>query len=66
MRIRNISCPECQHKHVVDSGLYSIGSVRLRCVSCGKYFLPPGSPADRTVEDVTNASVPITIWEPGE
>lgn len=66
MRIRNIACPECHNKQAVDAGLYSIGSVRLRCVSCGTYFLPPGSPADRTVEEVTNASVPITVWEPGE
>jgi ribosomal protein S27E len=66
MRLLNIACPECQHEHVVDSGLYAIGSVRLRCVSCGKYFLPPGSPHDRTVEQVTNASVAITIWEPAE
>lgn len=65
MRIRNIACPECKSEHVVDSGLYAIGSVRVRCVSCGHYFLPAGSPCDRTVEEVTNASVPVTIWEPG-
>jgi predicted Zn finger-like uncharacterized protein len=66
MRLLNVTCPECENEHVVDSGLYAIGTVRLRCVSCGHYFLPPGSPHDRTVEQVTNASVPITIWEPGE
>jgi len=42
MRIRKITCPECQKKVAVDSALYSIGSVRLRCVSCGTYFLPAG------------------------
>lgn len=64
MRIEQVRCPVCSAEVVVDKGLWSIGTVRLRCVTCANYFLPEGSPGDRTVRSVTNANVPIVIWEP--
>jgi predicted Zn finger-like uncharacterized protein len=57
-------CPECGREFIVDRALWSIGSVRLRCPSCGARFLPPGSPGATTAEQATSASVPISIWEP--
>jgi predicted Zn finger-like uncharacterized protein len=66
MRIRDVTCPRCGAHHIVDSGLFDIGTVRVRCPECSHYFHPSGSPATRTVEDVTNANVTISIWEPEE
>jgi predicted Zn finger-like uncharacterized protein len=64
MYIRELPCPLCQSKIVVDGALWEIGTVRLRCPKCAHLFLPPNSPRSRTVEEVANASVPISIWEP--
>ena len=66
MYIKELACPRCQGKVVVDGALWEIGTVRLRCSNCGHLFLPPGSPHSRTLEAVANANVPIEIWEPGE
>jgi transposase-like protein len=64
MHIKEVGCPACGARLVVDGGLFEIGSVRLRCSTCAHYFLAEGSPGSKTVDGVTNASVPITIWEP--
>lgn len=62
--MRDEICPECGARNIVDSGMCDIGTVRIRCVGCTHYFLPEVSARDRTVESVTNAAVPITVWEP--
>lgn len=64
MHIKNSQCPRCGASVVVDGGLYDIGTVRLRCPTCAHYFLPEGSPQSRTVQQVANTSVNVTIWEP--
>jgi predicted Zn finger-like uncharacterized protein len=66
VHIKEVHCPECGARLVVDGGLFEIGSVRLRCTTCSHYFLPDDSPGSKTVGEVTNASVVITIWEPDE
>jgi DNA-directed RNA polymerase subunit RPC12/RpoP len=57
-------CPECGRTFIVDRTLWSIGTVRLRCPSCGARFLPAGSPGTTTLEEATAASVPISLWDP--
>lgn len=64
MHIKEVVCPRCAHLTVVDGGLFEIGTVRLRCTNCGFYFVPADSPRSKTVAQVTNASVEVTIWEP--
>jgi hypothetical protein len=64
MHIKNVVCPRCRGLVVVDGGLHDIGTIRLKCPSCGLYFLPPESPGTKTISEVTNASVEIRIWEP--
>lgn len=64
MYIKQLTCPACAEHFVVDGALWEIGTVRVRCVACAHMFLPEDSPRSRTVEQVTNASVPIEIWEP--
>lgn len=66
MYIKELTCPRCRGKVVVDGALWEIGTVRLRCPNCGNRFLPPGSPRSRSVEAVANANVPIEIWESEE
>lgn len=66
MHIREVTCPQCDSGLVVDGSLFEIGTVRLRCSNCARYFLPTDSPHLKTIEEATNASVNITIWEPGE
>jgi transposase-like protein len=66
MHIKEVTCPRCRKISVVDGGLYEIGTIRLRCTHCGFYFEPPDSPRSKTVAQVTNANVAITIWEPEE
>ena len=66
MQLSTVTCPQCGTAFVVDTGLFDIGTVRLRCTACAHYFLPEASPRSRTVEDVCNASVSIAIWEPEE
>jgi predicted Zn finger-like uncharacterized protein len=66
MYIKELRCPECERRFVVDGALWEIGTVRVRCTACAHLFLPPGSPHSRSVEHVANASVPIAIWEPDE
>lgn len=63
MYIKEVVCPVCEAKVVVDGALWEIGTVRLRCATHGHMFLPAGSPRTRTVEAVANASVPIAIWD---
>jgi DNA-directed RNA polymerase subunit RPC12/RpoP len=63
MYIKELACPRCDSKVVVDGALWEIGTVRLRCPRCLHRFLPEGSPCSRTVGSVANASVPVTIWE---
>lgn len=63
MYIKELACPRCQGKVVVDGALWEVGTVRLRCPKCAHLFFPPQSPGSRTVEEVANASVPIQIWE---
>jgi len=64
MYIREVECPQCSARVILDGAVWEIGTVRMRCPTCAHYFLPPGSPRSRTIESVTNASVSITIWEP--
>ena len=64
MRMREEECPDCGARNIVDSGMCDIGTVRIRCVGCTGYFLPSVSSGNRTIENVTNAGVPITVWEP--
>jgi transposase-like protein len=64
MHIKEVTCPRCGELSIVDGGLFEIGIIRLRCTHCGFYFEPADSPRSKTVEEVTNANVEITIWEP--
>jgi len=66
MYIKDVRCPRCGARCVVDGALWEVGTVRLRCPSCGHYFLPSGSPQSTTVQSVANASVDIEVWEPEE
>lgn len=66
MYIKELSCPKCGRRFVVDGALWEIGTVRVRCIRCAHMFLPEGSPRSKAVETVVNASVPIEIWEPEE
>jgi predicted Zn finger-like uncharacterized protein len=52
MQLSTVTCPECATTFVVDTGLFDIGTVRLRCTTCAHYFLPEASPRSRTVENV--------------
>jgi predicted Zn finger-like uncharacterized protein len=63
MYIKELTCPACGWRFVVDGSLWEVGTVRVRCTRCGSMFLPSGSPRTKSVEMVTNASVPIEIWE---
>jgi hypothetical protein len=63
MYIKEVACPVCTAKVVVDGALWEIGTVRLRCPQGAHMFLPTGSPQSRTVESVTGANVPITVWD---
>jgi predicted Zn finger-like uncharacterized protein len=64
MLIENAVCPQCTTSFIVDQKLWRVGSVRLRCIACRHYFLPPGSPKSLSIEEAANAAVPIKIWEP--
>lgn len=66
MLIKNAQCPKCAATFIVDQKLWDVGTVRLRCIGCRHYFLPPGSPKSITLEAAANAAVPLTIWEPPE
>ena len=66
MHIKEVTCPRCGVKLIVDGGLYEIGTIRLRCTNCGLYFEPPGSPRSKSVAEVTNSNVEVSIWEPEE
>lgn len=66
MYLREVRCPRCEGRFVVDGSLWDAGVVRLRCPSCSHYFLPDGSPRNRSVRAVAGASVDIEIWEPEE
>ena len=63
MYIKEVACPICHAKVVVDGALWEIGTVRLRCPTGKHMFLPTDSPKSRTVESVANANVPIEIWD---
>ena len=63
MYIKEVACPICHAKVVVDGALWEIGTVRLRCPRGKHMFLPANSPQSRTVESVANANVPIEIWD---
>jgi predicted Zn finger-like uncharacterized protein len=64
MLIENVVCPQCGTPFIVDQKLWRVGTVRLRCIGCRHYFLPPGSPRSLSIEEAANAAVPIRIWEP--
>jgi len=64
MQIANVTCPACSTVFVVDRSLYRVGTVPVRCASCTHYFLPEGSPCDLSIEQATNSSVPITLYQP--
>lgn len=66
MHIKEVTCPRCGAKVIVDGGLFEIGVVQVRCSNCAHYFLPAGSPRSKTIGEVTNSNVEITIWEPEE
>ena len=66
MYIKELACPKCRVRFVVDGALWEIGTVRVRCTGCGHMFLPDGSPQSTDVVTVTNASIPIEVWEPGK
>jgi predicted Zn finger-like uncharacterized protein len=62
MHIRKATCPECKTSFIVDQKLWDVGTVQLRCIGCGHRFLPPSSPKSLSVEQATNAAVPIKVW----
>jgi predicted Zn finger-like uncharacterized protein len=64
MLIEMVDCPACGAPFIVDHNLWSVGTVRLRCVRCRHYFLPEHSPRSMSVEEASNAGAPIEIWEP--
>jgi transposase-like protein len=64
MLINDVQCPFCSQHFIVDRSLWEVGTVRLRCVSCQKYFLPADSPKSRSLQSAAGASVPILIREP--
>ena len=63
MHIQNAVCPGCRTAFIVDQKLWDVGTVKLRCIGCGHRFLPPASAKSLTVEQATNAAVPISVWE---
>ncbi len=66
MHIKEVTCPRCGAKLIVDGGLFEIGTIRVRCTSCSQYFEPADSPRSKTIAEVTNSNVEVTIWEPEE
>jgi len=65
MLIQNAVCPACGTSFIVDQKLWDVGTVKLSCIGCGKQFLPVGSGKSLSVEQATNAAVPIKVWERG-
>ena len=63
MQLANATCPKCKTVFIVDEKLWNVGTVRLRCISCKHAFLPPSSPKSLSVEEASNAAVPIRVWE---
>jgi predicted Zn finger-like uncharacterized protein len=63
MLIENAVCPSCKTSFIVDTKLWNVGTVRLRCINCKKYFAPTVSPKSLSLEEAANAAVPIRIWE---
>lgn len=63
MLIENAVCPACGTSFIVDQKLWAVGTVRLRCVKCQKYFAPARSLKSLSLEEAANAAVPIRIWE---
>ena len=63
MLISKAVCPACKASFIVDQKLWDVGTVRLRCIECKRYFLPPASPKSLSVEQAANAAVPIKIFE---
>jgi hypothetical protein len=61
--IQRATCPECKTAFIVDQKLWDVGTVKLCCIGCGHGFLPPGSAKSLSVEQATNAAVPIKLWE---
>jgi predicted Zn finger-like uncharacterized protein len=66
MLIEKAICPACGASFIVDQKLWNVGTVRLRCIACSHYFVPPTSPKSLSVEQAANAAVPIRLWEPEE
>ena len=64
MLIEKATCPACGTAFIVDQKLWNVGTVRLRCISCRRYFLPAGSPKSISLKEAANAAVDIRIWEP--
>jgi len=64
--MKELCCPKCGRRFVVDGALWEVGTVRVRCTECAHMSLPEGSPRTKSVESVVNSSVPIEIWEPEE
>ena len=63
MYIKEVACPICHAKVVVDGALWEVGTVRLRCPTGEHMFLPAGSPKSRTIESVANTKVSIAVWD---
>lgn len=64
MQIVDARCPACTAEVIVDRNLWAVGTIELRCPSCGTYFAPEGSPGDVTAEEAARSSVPLTIFRP--
>ncbi len=64
MQIIEATCPACAGTVIVDRNLWAVGTIDLRCPSCGEYFAPEGSPGDVSPEDAARSSVPLTIFRP--
>jgi predicted Zn finger-like uncharacterized protein len=63
MLIQKAACPTCHASFIVDQKLWDVGTVKLRCIGCGHRFLPPASPKSLSVEQATNAGMPIKVWQ---
>jgi predicted Zn finger-like uncharacterized protein len=63
MHIQNATCPKCGARFIVDQKLWDVGTVKLRCIGCGHRFVPPASAKSLSVEQATNAAVPVKVWD---
>jgi predicted Zn finger-like uncharacterized protein len=64
MRATQTHCPRCGADLLVDTDLFRIGTIRLRCGQCSHYFHPATAADETDIQSVANANVPIELWEP--